>query len=321
MLMGYRITPFLMIPPHQDSHLTYGICSSECTQESFPPEGIKIVNMLHHAHLAGRKLRQRHIRDGVELPLIGEDNFYDFNYQQSHLLAKEAVILPGDELITECDYETLDRDDVVLGGLSTKEEMCQSFMLYYPRVQLNNCGSQSELGSFFSAFGIQNVSGSVLSAMNVPYDPDSWPKDKQRFDPPDNAKEIEQAGEGDEARNIFDLIKIEEPRNISHLSAGRYIRELDWMNNKALGKSVEKDWRNGLHYTYCTAHGRKRIPLKKPTIPFPKIRKPFKSTVDPQCQKKSALKKRTASSSNGMTGSTMIPSLVIFYSLTHAVLL
>ena len=44
-------------------------------------EGIKIIGGLLHSHLVGRKIVLKHIRDGIELPPILEDNNYDFNYQ------------------------------------------------------------------------------------------------------------------------------------------------------------------------------------------------------------------------------------------------
>ena len=58
-----------------------------------------------HSHLAGRKMTLRHIRNQQELPTLLEDKNYDFNYQYiKNLPEKERQLLPGDELILECDY-------------------------------------------------------------------------------------------------------------------------------------------------------------------------------------------------------------------------
>ena len=48
-------------------------------------------------------------------------------------------VLPGDELILECDYNTDGNGRPIFGGLSTREEMCLGFMLYYPRSPLADC--------------------------------------------------------------------------------------------------------------------------------------------------------------------------------------
>jgi hypothetical protein len=76
-----------------------------------PQTGIKLVSVVLHSHQAGKKLRLRHIRDGRELPRVAEDDNYDFNYQQSRMFPKEVAVLPGDELVTECVYQTSNRTE------------------------------------------------------------------------------------------------------------------------------------------------------------------------------------------------------------------
>lgn len=71
----------------------------------FPEDGIRIISGTLHSHLAGRKMKLRHIRDGKELERIIEDDNYDFNYQQVRQLGNETVVLPGDIIITDCAYE------------------------------------------------------------------------------------------------------------------------------------------------------------------------------------------------------------------------
>lgn len=77
----------------------------------FPQTGIKLVSVVLHSHLAGKKLRLRHIREGRELPPVAEDGNYDFNYQQARVLPREVSVLPGDELVTECVYQTPNRTE------------------------------------------------------------------------------------------------------------------------------------------------------------------------------------------------------------------
>ncbi|XP_070555179.1 DBH-like monooxygenase protein 1 homolog [Ptychodera flava] len=129
------------IPPKATSFTTYGYCSQECFIDGSDGTSITIFANMLHAHLAGIKLRTRHIRDGVEQPMIDEDNSYDFNLQEMRYLKEPVEFKPGDRLISECTYNTEDRTAVTFGGLSTQEEMCLNFVYYYPRIQLPICQS------------------------------------------------------------------------------------------------------------------------------------------------------------------------------------
>lgn len=71
----------------------------------FPQNGIKIISATLHSHVAGRKMKLRHVRNGLELDRIVEDDTYDYNYQQVRQLENETTVLPGDYLITDCAYE------------------------------------------------------------------------------------------------------------------------------------------------------------------------------------------------------------------------
>ena len=45
---------------------------------------------------------------------VATDNHYDFNYQQSRRVDPALRILPGDQLLIECDYDTQDRNQVTM---------------------------------------------------------------------------------------------------------------------------------------------------------------------------------------------------------------
>ena len=67
-------------------------------------------------------MRIRQFRNGKELPIVMEDNHYDFNFQSSRQPRTEngGRVLPGDELFVECDYETKDRAKPTFGGKVSK---------------------------------------------------------------------------------------------------------------------------------------------------------------------------------------------------------
>eukprot|EP01083_Nonionella_stella_P051760 137432_1 len=53
-------------------------------------------------------------------------------------LHNEIKLLPGDDLIIECQYSSLDRSTITFGGKTTQDEMCMAFVFVYPRPKLTN---------------------------------------------------------------------------------------------------------------------------------------------------------------------------------------
>ncbi|KAL9960045.1 hypothetical protein ACROYT_G033442 [Oculina patagonica] len=144
--VGAGVNSAMLIPPKQTDWQIDGYCTKECTREglkgsSLPKGGINIFAILLHTHLAGRKTWLRHVRGDVELPEIARDDHYDFNFQEYHSLRKEVHVASGDSMINVCIYDTEDRTTGTEGGLSTYDEMCLSFVMYYPKVNLTTCKS------------------------------------------------------------------------------------------------------------------------------------------------------------------------------------
>jgi len=167
LLLGSEVNFLQMVPPHQKSFTSLGHCSGACTRQGIPETGIKIISGILHSHLAGRKMRLRHIRNGIELPVILEDNHYDFNFQASRVPRTETMVYPGDDLLLECDYETSSRDKPTFGGLSTRDEMCLVFVLYYPRTALADCRSLPALHTLTQALGIQHIYGHSFEKLAI----------------------------------------------------------------------------------------------------------------------------------------------------------
>ncbi|XP_068207395.1 MOXD1 homolog 2-like [Palaemon carinicauda] len=145
------------IPPRQRTVLSEGHCVGECTEAALPPTGINVFAVILHTHLLGRKVRVRHIRDGRELEPIAQDNNYDFNYQEYRALTNPRTVLPGDHLIGECTYNSRERTTITLGGFKTRDEMCLSFLFYWPKVDLSFCHSKPSLNTVLHALGIQEL--------------------------------------------------------------------------------------------------------------------------------------------------------------------
>jgi len=92
-----------------------------------------------HAHFKSTEIRVRHIRGDEELPYLAWNRNYDFDYQQSILLDEITQILPGDEIIVECTYDTEDAEGMIIGGENTFDEMCLAYFGVYPNPELSWC--------------------------------------------------------------------------------------------------------------------------------------------------------------------------------------
>ncbi|CAL8072003.1 unnamed protein product [Orchesella dallaii] len=265
---GHRRTPFLTIPPHQKEYTTYGFCGAECTSRGFPKDGIKIISVLLHAHLTGRKIILRHIRNGKELPPIAQDNHVDFNYQHYRMLKKEVIVLPGDELITACTYDTEKNSTFVYGGLSTRREMCESFIVFYPKTTLIDCRSQPEYYTYFGAIGVQNATGKMLNDLHLPFNSRKLPIAMQDNALADDSMVIENGRTNELDHDIFREIVITHPKELEGFDVHDYMMNLNWYDTEFV-KSVEERRKSGYHYMHCSAPGGKKILTSRDAYPFP----------------------------------------------------
>eukprot|EP00484_Ammonia_sp_Unknown_P001510 CAMPEP_0197021526 /NCGR_PEP_ID=MMETSP1384-20130603/2418_1 /TAXON_ID=29189 /ORGANISM="Ammonia sp." /LENGTH=642 /DNA_ID=CAMNT_0042449369 /DNA_START=26 /DNA_END=1950 /DNA_ORIENTATION=- len=124
----------IWVPGDTDAAISKSYHSApECSLNSDmdPDEGVNVFVGLLHSHTIGVAMKLRHIRNNVELPPLLQNDQYDFNYQQWVSLPNEVKIYPGDEFVCECVYKT-ERTYPTYGGQSTRDEMCNCGMYYYP---------------------------------------------------------------------------------------------------------------------------------------------------------------------------------------------
>ncbi|XP_075453452.1 DBH-like monooxygenase protein 1 isoform X1 [Ascaphus truei] len=163
---GIWVSLYHMIPPDMPVFNTEGHCTMECLEEALTnekPSGIHVFAVLLHAHLAGTAIWARHFRKGEEQKLLAYDNEFDFNFQEFQYLKDERTILPGDNLITECQYSTKGRTMMTWGGLSTRDEMCLSYLLYYPRINLARCETIPEVMEQLQFIGVKEIYKPITS--------------------------------------------------------------------------------------------------------------------------------------------------------------
>uniref|UniRef100_A0A0A9WPA7 Tyramine beta-hydroxylase n=1 Tax=Lygus hesperus TaxID=30085 RepID=A0A0A9WPA7_LYGHE len=152
--LGLEYVDKMAIPPGQKLFSLSGYCISECLNVALPERGIMMFGAQLHTHLTGVMTETRHIRQGVELERLNYDYHYSPHFQEIRLLKKQRKILPGDALIQTCYYNTIGRENITLGGFKTTDEMCVSYVYYYPKIDLEVCKSSisdDALEQYFNA--------------------------------------------------------------------------------------------------------------------------------------------------------------------------
>uniref|UniRef100_A0A8C0GQE9 DOMON domain-containing protein n=1 Tax=Chelonoidis abingdonii TaxID=106734 RepID=A0A8C0GQE9_CHEAB len=166
---GVFTFPVHFIPPGADTYKSYGLCKSSQFNEmnGTPVPDLKVFGFLLHTHLAGRGLKVVQYRKGEQVRIICEDNKYDFSLQETRDLKEVITIKVGDEILVECNFQTLDRTEITFGGPSTLNEMCLAFLFYYPRNNISSCMGYPDIQQIASALG-QEASDAMegMIAMN-----------------------------------------------------------------------------------------------------------------------------------------------------------
>ncbi|XP_054267311.1 MOXD1 homolog 1-like [Macrosteles quadrilineatus] len=334
LVTGIIISPLQVIPPYQTNYKTAGYCDFHCTHSTLPSE-INVVSALLHSHRAGREIKLRHVRNGVELPPIAQDKTYDFNYQQSRVLLEEKQILPGDEIITECVYNTESRNRPTVGGFSTKQEMCLSFLTYYPRSPLASCLSMTPVDFFFQTFGVNKfyhynmstieqmflrLTDSQIIKKTVSTTPPTFPK-LSMDDEVDEAANQEAIStlrkmadfsiiEGGGESSLFDNLIIEEPEEFHNRSFVGHLHKMPW-SEQLLTDTIETTMYHGKHMTFCRLYN-DSLQTQPQVFKFPNFTKLEASSLNSCPQSKESLK----GTPNG-TG----PMLVSKYDITFVFIL
>ncbi|NXI97992.1 MOXD2 protein, partial [Psophia crepitans] len=66
-------------------------------------------------------------RNGEQLRIICEDNKYDFRLQEIRDMKEILIIKPGDEILIECNFQTLDRSGITFVSLFFYLQICHCF--------------------------------------------------------------------------------------------------------------------------------------------------------------------------------------------------
>ncbi|EEB11553.1 hypothetical protein Phum_PHUM125540 [Pediculus humanus corporis] len=277
MMTGVKVTPLHLVPPQQNEYKSIGLCNDVCTNKLFPLMGIKVVSVLLHSHVPTSSMRLRHIRGDNEINNIVENNKYQYEYQVNQRLKKEVTVFPSDHLITECDYITTNMESPEFGKKFSREEMCSSFVTYYPKTNLSSCHSMIPVRYFFKTIGIK-------SFYNVTMD------DIEKYIMKISSNKIYKfsmlspylGGYNSELNNFSTLLKmfsdensllklkINEPNEFKGKNLSAYIESLPW-NDTSFTKSFENSLAKGLQIVFCRIRNNKLAIVSTEYRKFSKI--------------------------------------------------
>lgn len=141
----------IMIPP-QSTHKHEARCTSDMMAMKLT-HPIYVFASMQHAHLMIRHIKTEHWREGKLSYTFGDQmtqGFAGFFDQQFKPHKPCVKLMPGDELITSCEYQN-PTDFTITGGEATNQEMCTTFFQYFPRLpgtSQNFCGTIDSTGGF-----------------------------------------------------------------------------------------------------------------------------------------------------------------------------
>jgi len=135
----------LQDPTHPDHSIPVGYSRSDfsCNTSDWPHE-ITVVGHFLHMHELGVKMTTNVSRSG-SLLRSNSVEFYQFSMQSEIRTPSGYTVLPGDHINTRCYYYN-DGSQTRVWGLSSANEMCIDFVMYYPRMSGINefCGGPSD---------------------------------------------------------------------------------------------------------------------------------------------------------------------------------
>ncbi|XP_035692070.1 DBH-like monooxygenase protein 1 homolog isoform X2 [Branchiostoma floridae] len=212
LLVSQSVDHALVIPPRAVEYNVDNFCHQECLDTFLDEAGepVQVFGVMPHAHLLAKKMRTTLIRDGVETVLSSDDN-YDFNLQYIRMLEEEVTIKKGDTIMTRCTYNSEHKTEPVYGGLSTENEMCDSFLFYYPRMSLRWCESHAHPLNILGFAGVQEI--------------------------------------GSEAPVFIDSIPIVKPANMSNMTYLDVVESIVWGQDKA--QQYSQHLRSGNFVSRC----------------------------------------------------------------------
>jgi hypothetical protein len=118
-------------------------CPSSCTSLNFKEE-VTVYKEVLHMHEVGVAMFNEVIRDGEVMRRASVD-YFDFPQAGLHEVQQNTfTIRPGDSIRTSCSFNTTSSKQSIEYGYGSQDEMCVSYMHYFPKqkLPLGICGAK-----------------------------------------------------------------------------------------------------------------------------------------------------------------------------------
>jgi Copper type II ascorbate-dependent monooxygenase, C-terminal domain/Copper type II ascorbate-dependent monooxygenase, N-terminal domain len=125
-------------------------CGGGCSALVLPTSGVTVIRSHLHMHKTGIQASTEHIRNGT---VVNKATVEFFDFAQQGIQSVQAgpyKVLPGDSFRVQCRYRTPTNGTEIIFGTASSDEMCISYLLYYPRQMIEElgypwlCGYRSE---------------------------------------------------------------------------------------------------------------------------------------------------------------------------------
>ncbi|BFZ19034.1 hypothetical protein BsWGS_22073 [Bradybaena similaris] len=128
------------LPPKRAEILIQGTCSSACTNVNMNGT-ILVTSAWNHMHYAGNKMNIQLVRKDNSVTYLTNERVYSYDSPQVQLYPGGVEVSRGDAIVSNCGYQTMNRNKTTFWGEATSEEMCFGFLTYYPRRNMkeSNC--------------------------------------------------------------------------------------------------------------------------------------------------------------------------------------
>jgi hypothetical protein len=158
-----------IIPPGFRKVSSIGYCTGKATQVALPEDGITVVGLQMLTHEMGKTIKVRLVRNGNEHFPIAQDHNLDSEYLEYRTFSKGIKILPGDDIVVECSYDSFEKSKLTLGGFGAQQEICLATLVYYPRQEtVSTCLSKPKTKNFLKSLNIEKLKNSVPFTIELP---------------------------------------------------------------------------------------------------------------------------------------------------------
>ncbi|XP_033750817.1 tyramine beta-hydroxylase-like [Pecten maximus] len=123
------------IPPGKSKYVVNSKCTSDCSTKIMS-SSIFVVAGYNHMHELGKAMTLSHKPSGDEERFLTHDPHYSYANPVVHVFDPPIEIKPGDELKTKCTFDSSGKRTITHQGDGASDEMCNSYVIYYPKEAL-----------------------------------------------------------------------------------------------------------------------------------------------------------------------------------------